>query len=745
MQGRRLFVCLRRKFFKIWGLLTPRLLRRSKMFFFLNSLVLFSGLVLAGQERPTFETSRLTAAGVVKSVYYADELLVKPREANIVSAVAKAHELTRAAFSSGDCDATGVCYVPYRGDARAMSAVVTALYSDKASFEWASLSPVFKAQQVSGALTNDPAIQGQWNLGSALPGGIGWKPFSGPVPEKVYVVGLDSGGCFDHPDFNWSRNETKLNYHAEVADKEPNAVPYDDNGHGCSTMSLVAAKSNNGLGIAGIADFVRTGYFKVLNNKGLGNTKTIVSAILELAVRVRDLPPGSRVIALLGFGTSEYVPPLEEAIQIARRAGVIFVAPAGNEGADLSRFPRTPATTEGVFSVAACDTQGALVRKSYWASNYGGPVMVCAPGVEVWTAVPKPMESFFYEFSDPQGYQRAEGTSISAPHVAGVIAYMLAENPEISEEEIRVRLLNGRRDIPGTNIWSRQYSPRDLYVSGATLFMPTALAKTSTAPARPVLEVTAGHSSAKVRIDQRPFGVRCFYGNIGDQKVWEAIPYFGDGDFVLRNKDGSPLPEKESIQLACRAVDGAGRWSELSSVANFTTRESVSEVLSPSAFVPTRGPLSDIVEEKNPNSPQLWGFRTFPLLAEPVWYAGTDSFSYRVGDNDSVLESADVVLPPDTAVSVSVRQFVQMIGTTLQGSHYDLSELSVFWTENGEQKEKVVRQIMPNARQFGLETVSFDLSELAGKTVRLRFRLFTNGSSVGAGWIVGGVTVKTDR
>ncbi|MBL8030205.1 MAG: S8/S53 family peptidase [Candidatus Doudnabacteria bacterium] len=713
------------------------------MFFFLNSLVLFSSLAFAGQERPIFEVSRLTAAGVVKAQYYADEIIVKPRPDAIVSAVTKAHEL-RAALSSESCDTTGMCYLPYQGDARAMSAVVSALSQDR-SFEWASLSPVFKAQQVSAPLTNDPAIQGQWNLGSALPGGIGWKSFSGPVPEKVYVVGFDSGGCFTHEDFDWSRNETKLNYHAEVADKEPNTVPYDDNGHGCSTMSIVAAKSNNGRGIAGIADFVRTGYFKVLNNRGLGNTKTIVSAILELAVRVRDLPPGSRVIALLGFGTSEFVPPLEEAIQIARRAGIIFVAPAGNEGSDLSRFPRTPATTEGVFSVAACDTTGALVRKSYWASNYGGPTLVCAPGVETWVAVPKPMESFFYEFSDPQGYQRAEGTSISAPHVAGVIAHLLAENLEISEEEIRIRLLNGRRDIPGTNIWSRQYSPRDLYVAGATLFMPTALSKTSTAPARPVLEVAAGHSSARVQINQQPFGIRCFYGNIGDQRTWEAIPFFGNGEFILRNKDGSPLGEKEAFQLACRAVDGAGRWSEISPVVTFTTRESVSEVLPSSTFVPTRGPLADFIEEKNPNSPQLWGFKTFPLLAEPVWYAGTDSFSYRVGDNDSVLESGEIMLPHDTAVSVTVKQFVQMIGTALQGSHYDLSELSVVWTENGEQKEKVVRQIMPNARQFGLETVSFDVSELAGKTVRLRFRLFTNGSSVGAGWIVGGVTVKTDR
>jgi hypothetical protein len=52
---------------------------------------------------------------------------------------------------------------------------------------------------------------------------------------------------------------------------------------------------------------------------------------------------------------------------------------------------------------------------------------------------------------------------------------------------------------------------------------------------------------------------------------------------------------------------------------------------------------------------------------------------------------------------------------------------------------------MPNSKEFGLEAFQLDVTEFAGKTVRLQFRLFTNGSSVGIGWIVGAVEVRSDK
>ena len=704
---------------------------------FATLLFVFSCVLVSAQER--FSTRALTSQGYITREYWAGEIIAKPKGYAGVSAKTE----TRSALAEAVVDALGYAYIPHTGDVASLTARATAM-SANPDFESVSLSPVAKADQAPQPV-NDPAFWLQWGLGNSLPAGSSWKPSTKRF-DNLYIGSFDTGACFGHEDFDWSRNEVKLNYNAILAPKSPEALPFDDNGHGCATTGIVAAKSNNRLGISGMADNVKTAYIKVLDAKGNGKVKDIVSGILEYATRVKNMPAGSRFLAIMAFGFEEQVPPIEEAVQIARKAGIMFFASAGNEGWDLSRFKKTPATTDGVISVAACTPQNELVVKTFWASNYGNPVLGCAAGVEVWTTVPKPTESSSYELADPSGYKMLEGTSFAVSFYAGAAAQLINEKPDISEEEIRIRLMNGNRKVAPATIWKRSYQGPDLFVSGSSLYLPTALAEDNQAPAQPVLEITPGHSSARIRLSdtERPFGIRCAYGNIGDQQILELVPYFGNEDIILKNQDGTPLPSSTDLQVACKMVDGAGNWSPLSRGASFHTKESKSEAVSLNLFNASLGPLGDIIAQADPNTRPLWSPKEFPLLGQMTWYAGTQALNYRVGDNDSVLVSEPIALP-EGSVSINLRQFVQMIGTRAQGMHFDSSELSVLWQEDGQERQKVLRQIMPNSKEFGLEAFQLDVTEFAGKTVRLQFRLFTNGSSVGIGWIVGAVEVRSDK
>ena len=83
-----------------------------------------------------------------------------------------------------------------------------------------------------------------------------------------------------------------------------------------------------------------------------------------------------------------------------------------------------------------------------------------------------------------------------------------------------------------------------------------------------------------------------------------------------------------------------------------------------------------------------------------------------------------------------------MIGK--EAYHFDRSEVSVYWEDDSGAHEKVLVDLIPNNTNFGLEDFRRDITEFSGKIIKLRFRFFTNGSSVGIGWILGPVSLEYD-
>jgi subtilisin family serine protease len=123
---------------------------------------------------------------------------------------------------------------------------------------------------------------------------------------------------------------------------------------------------------------------------------------------------------------------LEDALQYALDHDAVLVASAGNNHArnEPKTAPHLPSTYPGVIEVAAVDHDAVAAR----FSNFGRTVSVAAPGVDILSSV-------------PGGYELKSGTSMAAPHVAGVAALVRSQFPELGWQAVKQRLEATARDL----------------------------------------------------------------------------------------------------------------------------------------------------------------------------------------------------------------------------------------------------------------------------------------------------------
>lgn len=202
----------------------------------------------------------------------------------------------------------------------------------------------------------------------------------------------------------------------------------DDNGHGTHVSGTIAARSDNGVGVAGVNWKARILPLKFLDASGSGSTSAAVNLIYYAA------DSGAKVINA-SWGGAGYSQSLSDAIQYAGSKGAVFVAAAGNSGTDDDASPFYPASypLANIVSVAAVDSAGGLAG----FSNYGKTsVDVAAPGVDILST------------TLGGGYGWLSGTSMAAPHVSGVLSLLAGQHPEYTAQQLVTRVKTTTRPLP---------------------------------------------------------------------------------------------------------------------------------------------------------------------------------------------------------------------------------------------------------------------------------------------------------
>ena len=220
--------------------------------------------------------------------------------------------------------------------------------------------------------------------------------------------------------------------------------------HGTHVAGTIAAVSNNGSGVAGVAYNAKVVPVRALGKCG-GYTSDIANGVVWAAGGLVSGVPSNanpaRVINLSLGGSGACDATSQNAINSARSRGAVVVVAAGNGNADASGF--TPANCAGVIAVAATNRSGG---RAYY-SNYGSVVSVAAPGGDMRYSAANGILSTLNAGATVPGadnYAYYQGTSMATPQVAGVAALMLSKNPALTPNDVAARLKSSERPFPSS-------------------------------------------------------------------------------------------------------------------------------------------------------------------------------------------------------------------------------------------------------------------------------------------------------
>lgn len=253
---------------------------------------------------------------------------------------------------------------------------------------------------------------------------------------SVVVAVIDSGVNYNHEDLasNMWVNEGEIPDNG--VDDDSNGYiddylgwdfvngdndPMDDNDHGTHCSGTIGAAGNNSKGVVGVNWTVKIMPLKFSDQCGSGSVSDAIDAILyskNMGVKISSN----------SWGGSGYSQALYDAIEEFGKEGGLFVVAAGNEGNDNDNEPMYPASYDlpNIVSVAATDRNDNLAS----FSNFGVvSVDVAAPGVDIYSTV-------------IAGYEWFDGTSMAAPHVAGIAALIKTQHPDLEFDDIKNAILN---------------------------------------------------------------------------------------------------------------------------------------------------------------------------------------------------------------------------------------------------------------------------------------------------------------
>ncbi|MFD5739961.1 S8 family serine peptidase [Streptomyces massasporeus] len=220
--------------------------------------------------------------------------------------------------------------------------------------------------------------------------------------------------------------------------------------HGTHVAGTIAAATNNGKGVAGIAYGAKISPVRVLGKCG-GYDSDIIDAITWASGgTVSGVPANTNVAKVINMslgGGGACSSATQSAINGAVSRGTSVVVAAGNENQNVSNA--SPANCGNVIAVAATNRAGS--RASY--SNYGSLVDIAAPGGETRTSTANGILSTLNSGTktpSSENYTYYQGTSMATPHVAGLAALMKSANSALTPAQIESAIKANARALPGT-------------------------------------------------------------------------------------------------------------------------------------------------------------------------------------------------------------------------------------------------------------------------------------------------------
>jgi thermitase len=295
----------------------------------------------------------------------------------------------------------------------------------------------------------------QWNM-PKINAPQAWDITTGSSDITIAIV--DSGIDLDHTDLMgkiWVNDDETLNGLDDDGNGKVDDVngwdfvnndngPQDDYGHGTHVAGIAAAETNNSTGVAGVSWGARLMPLKVLNSGGLGSYENVAYAVTYAADK------GAQIINL-SLGGDEDSLTLRNAVIYAHNAGCMVVAATGNDNGPVLY----PAKYAESFAVAATH----INDQRYWLSNYGPQVDVAAPGVSIYS-------TYF-----TGGYTYMTGTSMAAPHVAGLAALIWSVCPDYTNDQVESQIETTAVDL-GTPGWDPYYGHGRIDAHAALLCAP---------------------------------------------------------------------------------------------------------------------------------------------------------------------------------------------------------------------------------------------------------------------------------
>lgn len=298
-----------------------------------------------------------------------------------------------------------------------------------------------KEEQV---MMNDPAIHQAWGLKKS-DAARAWEVSKGS--RKIVVAVIDTGVDKKHEDLakNLWINPGETGLDSKGRDKATNGIDddgdgfiddvhgwnfvsnsndlTDNHGHGTHIAGIIGAEAGNGKGIAGIAPEVSLMVLKYYDPKvpSTDNLKNTVNAI-KYAVKMK-----ANIINYSGGGT-EFSKEEHDAIEEARKQGILFVAAAGNERSNSDHHKYYPADygLSNIISVTAIDPSTEVLS----SSNYGTETVdIAAPGQNILSTLPN------------SSYGYMTGTSQATAFVTGAAVLVMAHRDQISAEDVKKYIL----------------------------------------------------------------------------------------------------------------------------------------------------------------------------------------------------------------------------------------------------------------------------------------------------------------